>query len=764
MLVSSPADMTVARQLSGDSPALLVVTPDGTIVGANPAACTLYGYSADEFLQRTWSDVSGETTPESTQADVAGHAASPHVAGHRRKDGTTLGVVVSGTCIATGPAAGLHVLAITDTSRRTSDHADERARAILNVIPDLVFRLNRDGVFLDFKADVRDMYYRDSSPLIGQRCRDLMPPPFTDLIDGQIAATLATGDVQTFEYRLEIPERGPRDYEARMVQCGADEVVTFVHDVTERKQRIEALRENEARFRSYFELPHVGFAVTAPDASWLRVNSTLCRTLGYTEDELRARTWKGLTHPDDLAADVSLFEKVADGTIENYTLEKRFIRKDGSTLPAQISVGCVRKPDRSVQYFMVLLLDISKRKQAEAERESLQAQLQQAQKLESVGRLAGGVAHDFNNILSAMLMQLSLMRDDTALGDTTRAAVAELDREASRAAELTRQLLMFSRHSVLTLKPVDVNAVVTGLLKMLGRLIEAHISLGFNAGHDLPRVLADTGLLEQVVMNLVVNARDATPAGGCITIATRTIEACAISSGHGDGQDAPSGPFVCLEVADTGCGMDPATVSQAFEPFFTTKASGQGTGLGLSTVHGIVAQHLGWVDIQSAVGVGTTVSVYLPAIQTRTADLSDAPDAAPIRGGTETILLVEDEEAVRNLMGGVLRQLGYRVIEAGSGIDALRAWQASRGHIHLLLTDAVLPAGMDGQELATLIVTAEPHVKVIAISGYGTDTVDPTAFDKPGFVFLPKPVAPATLAAAVRRLLDEGVAPATSAS
>jgi signal transduction histidine kinase/ActR/RegA family two-component response regulator len=387
------------------------------------------------------------------------------------------------------------------------------------------------------------------------------------------------------------------------------------------------------------------------------------------------------------------------------------------------------------------------------ERKHLESQLRQAQKLEAIGQLAGGVAHDFNNILAVIMMHVGLLQMNPNLDDGTRHALKDLEAGARRAANLTRQLLMFSRRSVLKVKPLEVNDVVETLLKMLRRLIGEQIDLRFDGKSALPLVEADAGMLEQVIMNLVVNARDALPKGGRITISTALADVDAI---HTEAQpNSRPGRFVCLAVSDTGCGMDAATQKRIFEPFFTTKDAGRGTGLGLATVHGIVAQHKGWVEVDSELDVGTAFRVYLPVTAQAPSNGIEPPQAGSVRRGRETILLVEDEPPVRQVVGKSLRALGYQVFEAANGQEAMALWQIHGRQVDLLLTDMVMPEGMTGLELAEQLQALKPGLKAIISSGYSAEIVHVGVPSKAGIVYLPKPYATNALADAIRDCLDQ---------
>jgi PAS domain S-box-containing protein len=383
---------------------------------------------------------------------------------------------------------------------------------------------------------------------------------------------------------------------------------------------------------------------------------------------------------------------------------------------------------------------------------SLEAQLRHAQKLESVGQLAAGVAHDFNNILTVIQGYSDCLLSRCNGDDTMRSALKQICDASKRASALTRQLLVFSRKQVIQPKVLDLNAVLQNLANMLPRLLGEDVVLETDYMPNLPRIEADTGMLEQVAMNLAVNARDAMPKGGTLTLKTSSVEIGKdYASRH---PDSRPGIFTCLTVNDTGCGMDAKTLERIFEPFFTTKEVGKGTGLGLATVYGILKQHQGWIEVESDVGVGTTFRVYFPAVDASAISASDTTIIqGKVRGGKETILLVEDEPVVRELVREILHTYQYKVVEAESGIDALRVWDQYDGKIDLLLTDMVMPEGLNGRELADQLKKRRPELKVVFSSGYSAESLGREMTDG-DTAFLPKPYLPPQLAQIVRQCLD----------
>ena len=395
--------------------------------------------------------------------------------------------------------------------------------------------------------------------------------------------------------------------------------------------------------------------------------------------------------------------------------------------------------------------DVTERRRAETALRLSEEQLRQAQKLEAIGRLAGGVAHDFNNLLTAILGNCDLLLEELPAGGLQRRGVEEIQKAAERATALTRQLLAFSREQALELKVLDLNAVVAGMHRMLERLVGERIELILAPGPGLGRVRVDPGQLEQVVLNLVVNARDAMPDGGKLIVETGNVE---VDQGFAE-RHPPLRPgrHVRLAVSDTGVGMDPETQARAFEPFFTTKERGRGTGLGLATVYGVVRQCEGAIWLYSHPGRGTTFTIYLPRVD----DGEEHPDTVPARiettSGSETVLLVEDEGVVRTLVRSTLAQRGYRVLEAQNGNQALEIADHHQGPLHLLLTDVILP-GMNGRELAEQLRGRRPETRVLYISGYTEETIARQGVLAPGVGFLQKPFTLEALARKVRGILD----------
>jgi len=418
-------------------------------------------------------------------------------------------------------------------------------------------------------------------------------------------------------------------------------------------------------------------------------------------------------------------------------------REDGSFYTVQMTISPVRNEEGQITHFIAVQEDITSRKK-------LEEQFRHAQKLEAVGRLAGGVAHDFNNLLQIINGYCELLIDELVRQDELRGHVQEIKNSVERAAGLTRQLLAFSRQQVLAAQVLDLNRAIVTLAKLLRRLIGEDIELVMVEGSGLARVKADPGQVEQVIMNLAVNARDAMPRGGRLTIETSNIEVdAAYAQSH---YPMTPGSYVMLAVSDTGVGMDAGIQGHIFEPFFTTKEMGKGTGLGLATVYGIVKQSGGFIWVQSEVGKGTTFRIYFPFAQEEPS--ADAVmEQVVVAGGSETVLLVEDEEKVRSLMRRYLVARGYTILEARNGQEALVIAGHHKGAIQLLMTDVVMPS-MGGRELAELLLPLHPGMKVLFVSGYTHDAIHHDGVMDSGATLLQKPFTAEVLAAKVREVLD----------
>ena len=537
----------------------------------------------------------------------------------------------------------------------------------------------------------------------------------------------------------------------------ARDITAKLRAENEVEQAVSALRLSEDRYRILFE--HSPLSITLFDPSTLciaEVNATALQLYGYSREELLTMTMADLKMPDEMPELVAGMARVqlsaaARAAPGPWRGTRKYRRKDGTCVDVETTSHPVTMAGRT--FMLAIGNDVT-----EARR--LEERVRQAQKMDAIGNLAGGVAHDFNNLLSVILSYADILLSELKPEDPTRVDLEEIREAGHRAAALTRQLLAFGRQEVWQPAVVDLNGVLATLDKMLRRLIGEDIEIVATTAPQLAHIRADLGQIEQVIMNLAVNARDAMPDGGKLAIATANISLTADDVVKHVG--LMPGPYVTLSVTDEGVGMDRATQARMFEPFFTTKQMGKGTGLGLATVFGIVKQSGGAISVETEPGKGTSLTVYIPAIDRRSEAPQDSspPTARPPRG-SETILLVEDEERVRIVARTILGRCGYNILEAMNAGEALLLCEQFQGTINLLLTDVVMPR-MGGRQLADRLRSLRPDMKVLYMSGYADDAVVRHGVLESTVAFLQKPITPASLSAKVREVLGSGNAVAST--
>ena len=509
--------------------------------------------------------------------------------------------------------------------------------------------------------------------------------------------------------------------------------------------RTADLIESERLYRSTFDAAPVGIVHLSLAGRWLRVNQRMSDLLGYGRAELKDVALSALMQPADLAADVRAIGQMVGGlTDRNVVDERRYQRRDGTFVWGRVNTSIFRDADGVAVHLISVIEDIT-------ERRTLEAQVRQAGKMDAVGRLASGVAHDFNNLLTVILGFTQFIVEDSTPDVEYETELGEIAKAAQRAAGLTRQLLAFSRQQVLYAAPIDVNGLITDMTGMLGRLIGEDIGVVLALAHDLAPALVDQGQLEQVVMNLVVNARDAMPSGGRIDIATSNVR---LDASPAFGEEIIPGDYVMITVTDDGVGMSNDTRRHIFEPFFTTKEPGKGTGLGLSTTYGIVKQSKGYITVRSEQERGTTFTVYLP----RSTALIPAPASplAPVEAlplAARTILLVEDEAAVRKLSARMLEKAGYRVLQAENANAAASLFALHASEIALVLTDVIMPGG-SGPELFQRLRMQQPALRVVYMSGYSEQAEVHMMGMDGSHSFVQKPFTSQDLTSMVRETLE----------
>jgi PAS domain S-box-containing protein len=513
-----------------------------------------------------------------------------------------------------------------------------------------------------------------------------------------------------------------------------------------------ALRRNEERLNLALAASNMGtwdWEVATDRVEWSdSVEPLFGLPRGSFERNFAA--YFSLISADDRGQVRAAIDAVLFGDAHDYAVEHRVAWPDGSTHFLECKGRVYRGPDGAPTRMTGTVADISERKRSEAALHASEELLRQSQKMEAIGRLAGGVAHDFNNLLTAIGGYCSLALLDFPTDDPRREYLEEIQRAGERGASLTKQLLASGRKQVLSPRLLDLNALVDDLTSLLRRVIGEDVELEWSRGSAPAVIFADAGQVEQIIMNLAVNARDAMPHGGSLSITSSSVQ---VDPGAAHARAARAAPYVLLTVSDTGHGMDEETMARMFEPFFTTKDPGKGTGLGLSTVYGIVEQLSGFIRAKSALGQGTVFEIYFPEQERSSISTHPASIAPLVRGGNETVLLVEDESQVRRLVFEVLQARGYKVLSAKDGLEALPLEENYPARIDLLITDVVMP-GMSGRELAQRVTSARPDTKVLFISGYADDAVLRHGVTGPGTAFLQKPFALEDLLQRVRALLD----------
>ncbi len=533
-------------------------------------------------------------------------------------------------------------------------------------------------------------------------------------------------------------------------------------------ERTMALQASEERFRRYFELGLIGMAITSPAQGCLEVNDELCTILGYERHELLRMTWAELTHPDDLAADAAQFQRVLAGAIDGYTMDKRWLRKDGQVIHSTISVKCLRLADGSVDYFVALLQDMTARKQ-------LEVQLRETQKMEAMGVLAGGIAHDFNNILAAIMGFTELAQRQVVQASPAWEYLHAALMAGHRAKDLVQQILTFSRHTPPTRQPLRLHLLVQETLRLLRATLPSTIDIRTALHTTSGTVSADPTQLQQVLLNLGSNAAHAMyPLGGVLEVGLDAVDIPSLGA-HPPGSPEqgrtflpappgaesspsalPPGPYLRLTVQDTGAGMSPDVTARVFEPFFTTKRPGEGIGLGLAVVHGIVTSHGGTITVASAPRQGTTVTIYL----SRIADVSPIGDHAeePLPRGDEHILVVDDEEDLAHVYRDMLASLGYEVTVYTRSPDALATFLAAPQVFDLVITDQTMPS-MTGDILIRQLWRIRPDMPVILCTGYSplidAESTDTRKID----AVLMKPVTVEDFARTIRQVFARRSAP-----
>ncbi len=627
-------------------------------------------------------------------------------------------------------------------------HSQQRFHDLFENSPDAIFVEDLQANVLDVNAAACRLHGLPREALIGQNAIEQLIPPSRREYARENLVKIAAGEVKWFESESVASNGNIIPVEGRVVRVefeGRPALLFHVRDVSERHAAEMALRSSETLFRSVWENSVDGMRLTDENGSIVAVNGAYCRLVGLPQEKLEGRPLS-VAYAADADTEQVLLQYRTNFTacIARSNVEHQAVLQDGRRLVLEVTDSYVSAGGKP-RLLLSLFRDITLHKR-------LEEQLRQSQKMEAIGQLAGGVAHDFNNILTIILGHASLLAM-TPLEPKALVSANQIKQASERAAGLTRQLLAFGRKQIVNPRPLDLNRVVGGMKEMLSRLLGEDIALQIHFNGQPAIVEADPTMLEQILLNLSVNSRDAMPRGGrlAIRISMRDVDTAHIRKSV----EATPGKFVCLSHTDTGDGIPPENLPRIFEPFFTTKELGKGTGLGLATVYGIVKQHKGWIEIDSEMGKGTTFNIFLPASAVLAPEIEAATETQfRALGGTETVLVVEDERDLREIITRTLNRHGYRVFQAVDGNNALQIWRDYKNEIQLVFTDVIMPGGMNGRELAEKLWAEKPDLKVVFSTGYGADALGKGFKLDPDLNYLQKPYLPHALARIVRKSLD----------
>jgi len=741
--------------LEEDYDGVFITNEDDGFVEIGRGICTMLGYSREELSGLSLSDILTEKMESASLAPAGKEKIKHYQCLFRCRDGTQLPVAIKIRAIEENHILWLvHDLRDKNQAEQQFRESEERFRLLAESSLTGIY-LIQEGCFRYVNKAMADMFGYTVEELTGGLS-------ITELIHSEDRTLVLENVRRRVEGEKDFVRyvfRGLRKdgsvmyvevHGGRITYGGKTGVIGTLVDITEQKNAESALRASEERYRAlYRENPSMFFTLDR-EGVVIEVNDFGADRLGYTKEELQGQPFQHIFHPDDISdVGVKLTTCLQNpGEVYHWVLRK--MRKDGSQMWGEEYVRSVEGPEGSL-YVLVVCQDISRSKQLQAENERLTAQFYQAQKMEAIGHLAGGIAHDFNNLLVPIIgyvdMHLSELSPDTKL----HTDLTQIGKAAHRAASLTRQILAFSRQQMLELNLVSLNDIVDEFKSMLERLIGEDIDLRTVFSSALSLIKADRAQIEQVLMNLVINSRDAMPDGGILTIETTTVylDETYVSK---NAAELKAGQYVMLAISDTGKGMNTETQKRIFDPFFTTKEMGRGTGLGLSTVFGIIKQHKGHIGVYSEPEHGTTFKIYLPlADEAVKAKLVPAQSPSSIYG-TETVLVVEDEELVRKVVCETLEAHGYDVVEGSTPLEGLKL-VADKPVIDLLLTDVVMPE-MNGKELYGKLCELYPDSKVLYMSGYTNNVIVHHGLLEEGINFLQKPFALRDLVQKVRQSLD----------
>ncbi|MDD3814767.1 MAG: PAS domain S-box protein [Desulfocapsaceae bacterium] len=748
------------RQIVG----MAITSPEKGWLQVNDELCRMLGYSREELAELNWEQL---THPDDLEADLVQFnrllsGVIDEYSMRKRffhKDGSIVWTELSIGCVRRIDRKVDYVLALLMdiTQRKRAEDDLQLTQSCIERLTIGVFRLDEEGRIKYVNTSACERLGYSCNELLSMTVFDINPVLTQEqwLEQKKKMGLNWSGTIETLHRRKD-GSTFPVEVTINHFEHGTEHFTfSFATDISERKQAEKDLLESEERYRTLVNnLPGVACrCLNDAQRTMIFLSSVVKGMTGYPATDFidnAVRSYISIIHPDDRELVHSTVQQGVGAHLP-FAFEYRLLRSDNTILWVYERGQGVFDTTGKVLWIDGVICDITKQRQAQEEKERLQAQLLQAQKMESVGRLAGGVAHDFNNMLQTIIGYSDLSLDQIEATSPVHEGLVEIRKAAMRSADLTRQLLAFARKQTAKPKIIDLNDTVAGMLKMLQRLIGENIDLAWLPGHGLWPVKMDPSQLDQILANLMINARDAIADTGRITIETDNISLdtvyCADHPGFCPGE------YVLLVVSDNGCGIDKEILAHIFEPFFTTKEKGKGTGLGLATVYGIVKQNNGFVNVYSEPGQGTTFRIYLPSFTTETvtAETQPAPESL---GGTETVLLVEDEAVLLNLAKTILKRLGYNVLSANTPMAALQLVEEHTGGIDLLITDVVMPE-MNGRELAQRLSSLRPTMRCLYMSGYTANVIAHHGVLDTGIHFIQKPFSVDDLARSIRETLQD---------
>jgi PAS domain S-box-containing protein len=739
---------------------------NGRYAGCNPAFLEFTGRPMEEILGKTVYDLEPKDIADKYEEKDRELFDQPGKQHYEWKIHNALGeirevIFDKATILDTNAEVSGLIGVISDiTERKRAEQAlcnkSEELQLILDTVPATIWFKDKSNNFLRVNKATCEMMGFSKADIEGKNAREVFPDWLAEkYYEDDLEVIRSVQSKMGIEEQLTNAAGELRWVRTDKIpwydeQGNLAGVLAFALDITENKRAEESLRESEAQFRTLVE--------SAPQAIFIQgqgrfayVNQEAIRLFGAKSQEfLLGQSVIKRFHPDDHAKVLERIRLLNEERKPVPLIEERILKLDGTASDVEVSAVPFRYGEESGA--LVFVSDITDRKRAEAEKEKVEAQLFQSQKMESVGRLAGGVAHDFNNMLGVIIGRAEMALEQDILTANLKEDLQEILKAGQRSADLTRQLLAFARKQSAIPKILDLNDTISGILKMLRRLIGEDIDLFWAPELDLWKVKIDPSQVDQILANLVVNARDSISGVGAITMRTENV--VIDDSVRAETPEFISGEYVLLTISDSGEGMNQEVLENIFEPFFTTKEVGKGTGLGLSTVYGIVKQNDGFIYVASEQGKGTTFKIYLPRLQDETSQVPSKEVAGKRPTGTETILLVEDDEAILNLSKTILEKLGYTVLAARTPVNAMHLVEEHQGDLHLLITDVVMPE-MNGRELAEQLSAIRPNLKCIYMSGYTADVIAHRGILEEGVNFIQKPFGSRELAAKVRQVLDQ---------